>query len=199
MRYGRHSSKAPRCRDARATYPRTRRAASMSACLVLLRMEVAAFHPHALRRATRLCGPVPRLGPSRTTAYSGGALPRIPLYGARTFLCPLARTATVWLASEARFYAIRDERRIRASRVAHPASQARQRSIGTRRRPVPALLAAATGGTAPCTAACGCGLTCLPQAAPRIAPPPARRPWNRPGDPAVEAPGCASCRTCSRS
>ena len=36
-------------RDARATYPRTRRAASSSAYLVLLRMEVAAFHPPVAR------------------------------------------------------------------------------------------------------------------------------------------------------
>src|ERR1700720_3769159 len=35
---------------AQATYPRTRRAASSSAYLVLLRMEVAAFHPHPLDR-----------------------------------------------------------------------------------------------------------------------------------------------------
>jgi len=33
----------------------------MSAYLVLLRMEVAAFHPLPAKKATRLCGPVPRL------------------------------------------------------------------------------------------------------------------------------------------
>ena len=48
---------------ARAAYPRARRAASSPAYLVLLRMEVAAFHPLPVTEATRLCGPVPRLRP----------------------------------------------------------------------------------------------------------------------------------------
>src|SRR4051812_11366768 len=39
-----------------------------------------------------------------TTTYCGRALPGILLCGARTFLCPLAWTATVWLASDLRFY-----------------------------------------------------------------------------------------------
>ena len=69
------------------------RAASMSAYLVLLRMEVAAFHPRPGR-----CYPVgPRLVSvalfiafiaALTATYSVWALPSIPLCGARTFLSP---------------------------------------------------------------------------------------------------------------
>src|SRR5204863_8175077 len=56
------------------------RAASMSAYLVLLRMEVAAFHPlpHGLlaREATRLCGPVPRLhAPRERRLITSGSYP----------------------------------------------------------------------------------------------------------------------------
>lgn len=46
------------------------------AYLVLLRMEVAAFHPLPAREATRLCGPVPRL--CRHREASAGAAGRYP-------------------------------------------------------------------------------------------------------------------------
>ena len=42
--YDGHSSKALRCRRAQATYPQTQWATSTSAYLVLLRVEIAAFH-----------------------------------------------------------------------------------------------------------------------------------------------------------
>src|SRR6185503_15981266 len=50
------------------------------AYLVLLRMEVAAFHPRFLRRDSSLW-------PCSSCRHAGW-LSRIPLYGARTFLCP---------------------------------------------------------------------------------------------------------------
>ena len=66
------------------------RAASMSAYLVLLRMEVAAFHPLPFDRK-RLVSVALFLTftDARAPAYSGRALPGILLCGARTFLSPL--------------------------------------------------------------------------------------------------------------
>ena len=69
------------------------RAASMSAYLVLLRMEVAAFHP--LPAHLRAAGSDSSLWPCSSPSshafaatYSVRALPGILLYGARTFLSP---------------------------------------------------------------------------------------------------------------
>ena len=69
------------------------RAASMSAYLVLLRMEVAAFHP--LPAHLRAAGSDSSLWPcsspwsaARAATYSVRALPGILLCGARTFLSP---------------------------------------------------------------------------------------------------------------
>ena len=64
----------------------------MLAYLVLLRVEVAAFHPACPALAngnkrTRLCGPIPRLHRELApTAYNGRVLPATLLCGARTFL-----------------------------------------------------------------------------------------------------------------
>ena len=69
------------------------RAASMSAYLVLLRMEVAAFHPPP--RSFTCAGSDSSLWPcsspsraARAAAYSVRELPGILLCGARTFLSP---------------------------------------------------------------------------------------------------------------
>ena len=84
------------------------RAASMSAYLVLLRMEVAAFHPLRPRfdpyRGDSSLWPCSSLSSTaRAAIYGGRALPGILLCGARTFLSPVAlarvEAATVWLAS----------------------------------------------------------------------------------------------------
>ena len=77
----------------------------MSAYLVLLRMEVAAFHPPpiggTLTRGDSSLWPCSALWSATLAAtYSGRALPGILLCGARTFLPPVARAATVWLASD---------------------------------------------------------------------------------------------------
>ena len=75
------------CSTALATYPQAQRAASTLAYLVLLQVEVAAFHPRRLRARTRLCGPIPRLHRELApAAYNGRVLPATLLYGARTFL-----------------------------------------------------------------------------------------------------------------
>ena len=70
------------------------RAASMSAYLVLLRMEVAAFHP--LLRSFTCAGSDSSLWPcsspsstARAATYSVRELPGILLCGARTFLSSL--------------------------------------------------------------------------------------------------------------
>ena len=65
------------------------RAASMSAYLVLLRMEVAAFHPLQFDRK-RLVSVALFLAfaAARAATYSVRALPGILLCGARTFLSP---------------------------------------------------------------------------------------------------------------
>jgi len=74
---------------ARATYPRTQRAASTSAYLVLLRVEVTAFHPHdPVTRTLRLVSVALFLAfdEPRGSPYSVRELPVTLLCGARTFL-----------------------------------------------------------------------------------------------------------------
>src|SRR5438067_11133407 len=80
------------------------RAASMSAYLVLLRMEVAAFHPLPAKEATRLCGPVPRLRRtlSRRLIASGrypASCSAEPGLSSPPSACA-SGAATVWLASK---------------------------------------------------------------------------------------------------
>ena len=93
MRYGRHSSRRRRCRRARATYPRTRRAAVLpnarppTWCCSGWRL------PRFTRRAVTAGDSSlwPCSSPSstaRAATYSGRALPGILLCGARTFLSP---------------------------------------------------------------------------------------------------------------
>src|SRR5213079_1749833 len=83
------------------------RAASMSAYLVLLRMEVAAFHPLPrgllAREATRLCGPVPRLhAPRERRLITSGSYPASCSMEPGLSSPPAVYTseaATVWLTS----------------------------------------------------------------------------------------------------
>ena len=87
---------------AQATYPRTQRAASMSAYLVLLRVEVTAFHPQdPVARELRLVSVALFLafGEACAPPYNVRALPVTLLYGARTFLYAALRAATVRPAS----------------------------------------------------------------------------------------------------
>ena len=90
------------CSTALATYPQAQRAASMLAYLVLLQVEVAAFHPACPALAngnkrTRLCGPIPRLHRRLApAAYNGRVLPATLLYGARTFLYARHRPPYHW-------------------------------------------------------------------------------------------------------
>ena len=82
------------CPRALATYPQAWPSRPQAlAYLVLLRMEVARFTPPVAGR-TRLCGPVRRLRAACAAVMRAGELPRIPLCGARTFLC--VATAAAW-------------------------------------------------------------------------------------------------------
>src|SRR5262252_8597389 len=63
-------------------------------------MEVAAFHPPRCYPQRLVSVALFRAFVAELTAtYSGRVLPGIPLCGARTFLPPVSRAATVWLAS----------------------------------------------------------------------------------------------------
>ena len=74
----------------------------MSAYLVLLRVEVTAFHPQdPVARALRLVSVALFLafGEAFAPPYNVRALPVTPLYGARTFLYADLRAATIRPAS----------------------------------------------------------------------------------------------------
>src|SRR5665213_533272 len=102
-RYDCHSSKAPRCRGARAAYPRTRRAASSSAYLALLRMEVAAFHPLPFDRKRLVSVALFLTLANRASGWrmAAGRYPASCSMEPGLSSIPTSGTAAVWLASDA--------------------------------------------------------------------------------------------------